>query len=271
MEHRDDGSCEQEPVHPPGTAWRGRSDRELVVAMRADISAAFEEFIARYRPLLMARSRRFELPQWEREDCVAETLESVMLRLVRPDVRAPREMAAYLTRALHNRLVDVTGLRATRVAETESAADWGHSGAEGTVTSLASQHALESCGESPAGGAGAPSPALQQLAHALVDPLTDDERQLIGWEGNMIPHRTIAAWLGLSHAAATKRIWRLRTRLREIAVQHVRSLKPDERKEIERIMNRSAPGESSPHSAHDAMGLSAGETRSCTDEGGTEP
>ena len=40
MEHRDDERCEQESAHPPRTAWRARSDRELIVAMRADISAA---------------------------------------------------------------------------------------------------------------------------------------------------------------------------------------------------------------------------------------
>jgi hypothetical protein len=84
------------------------------------------------------------------------------------------------------------------------------------------------------------SPALERLAQALVQPLTDDERQLIGWESNMIPHRTIAAWLGLSHAAATKRIWRLRARLREVALRYSETLAPAERREVERVINRNA-------------------------------
>jgi len=272
MEHRDDGSCEQESAHLPRTAWRGRSDRELVVAMRADISAAFEEFVARYRPLLLARCRRFELPQWEREDCVADTLESMMLRLVRPDVRAPREMAAYLTRALHNRLVDITRLRAARVAEAECATDWDHPGTEGAVTALVSQHAIRSSRETSAGMAGGLSPALERLARALLDPLTDEERQLIGWESNMIPHRTIAAWLGLSHAATTKRVWRLRARLREMALRHAGSLPSAERNEIERIINRHAAGESDTHTGHQTIALAGRRVRrSMTEDGGTAP
>ena len=261
MEHRNDGNSEQEPAPLPRTPWRGRSDRELVVAMRADIAAAFEEFIARYRPLLLARSRRFELAQWEREDCVADTLESMMLRLVRPDVRAPREMAAYLTRALHNRLVDMTRSRAARVAETACRGDWGQSGAEGAVSSLMSEHALRSCDGASAWPPGALSPALEQLARAILEPLTDEERQLIGWESNMIPHRTIAAWLGSSHAATTKRIWRLRTRLRETALRHADSLAPAERKNMERFINRAAAGESVPRAGHDLIALSGSQAR----------
>jgi DNA-directed RNA polymerase specialized sigma24 family protein len=241
--------------------------------MRADISAAFEEFVARYRPLLLARCRRFELPQWEREDCVADTLESMMLRLVRPDVRAPKEMAAYLTRALHNRLVDITRLRAARVAEAECASDWNHPGAEGAVTALISQHAIRSSAETSTGITATLSPALERLARALLDPLTDEERQLIGWESNMIPHRTIAAWLGSSHAATTKRIWRLRARLRETALRHADSLPPAERNEIERIINRRATGESATHAGHETIRLSGGPVRRrrMTEERGTAP
>jgi len=269
MEHWKDGKSVQESTHPLRPTWRGRSDRELVVAMRANISAAFEEFVARYTPLLLARSRRFELPQWEREDCVADTLESMMLRLVRPDVRAPKEMAAYLTRALHNRLVDITRQRAARVAEAECDTDWHHSGA---VTALVSQHgSIASCEMAP-GMTSTISPALERLSRALLDPLTDGERQLIGWESNMIPHRTIAAWLGLSHAAATKRIWRLRARLREIAVRHAESLGPAERLEVGRIINRRASGESIIH-AEDGTGASREGRlrRRMTEEGETAP
>ena len=238
MEHRDDGSCERKSAPSARMAWRARSDRELIVAMRADVTAAFEEFIARYQPMLLARSRRFDMPQWEREDCVAEVLESMMLRLVRPDVRAPTEMAAYLTRMLHNRLVDVTRTRTARVAEAGRMADWSHAGLEGAVTALASRHAVTSCGADGAGTIGSLSPVLERLAHALIQPLSDSERQLIGWESNMIPHRTIAEWLGLSHAATTKRIWRLRTRLRELAMRYAESLGAEERVEIEHVIAR---------------------------------
>lgn len=234
MEHRDDESCEQESALRPRTAWRARSDRELIVAMRADISAAFDEFVARYQPLLLARSRRFDLPQWEREDCVADVLESMMLRLLKPETRAPKEMAAYLVRVLHNRLVDVSRTRGGREAARHGVADSGDVGVERLVAAP----------DTPDLTVPELSPALQRLAQALVGPLTDEERQLIGWESNMIPHRTIAAWLGVSHAAATKRIWRLRARLREVALRYSASLAPAEQREIMRVINRNEAAES---------------------------
>ena len=234
MEYRNDESCEEESALPPRTAWRARSDRELIVAMRADISAAFDEFVARYQPLLLARSRRFDIPQWEREDCVADVLESMMLRLLRPEVRAPKEMAAYLVRVVHNRLVDISKARAAQGAESHDTARLSDGAAESLV---AAPDPLDTAASSL-------SPALKQLAQALVDPLTDEERQLIGWESNMIPHRTVAAWLGVGHAAATKRIWRLRTRLREVALRYSESLAPAERREILRVINRAAATDS---------------------------
>lgn len=269
MEHRDDGSCEQGAAHPPRTTWRGRSDRELVVAMRADVSLAFEEFVARYRPLLLARSRRFDLSQWEREDCVADTLEAMMLRLVRPDIRAPEEMAAYLTRALHNRLVDIARARAAQATD-ECTANWSKPGADRTVAVIVPQHAVMPCDDAAVGISSGLSPAVERLARALLDPLTEDERQLIGWESNMIPHRTIAAWLGVSHAAATKRIWRLRARLREIALGHADSLAPSERGEIERIINRHVPEKSATYAGQEAIAVSGSHMRRCLhEEGGT--
>ncbi len=270
MEHQDDGNCERDPARSARTTWRARSDRELIVAMRADIGAAFEEFVARYQPLLLARSRRFDMPQWEREDCVAEVLESMMLRLVRPDVRAPREMAAYLTRALHNRLVDIVRARTARVAEASCMADWSHVALEGAVTALASRHAVTSCGAFPKETSSALSPVLERLARALTDPLSDDERQLIGWESNMIPHRTIAEWLGVSHAAATKRIWRLRTRLRELAMKHVEALGLEDRAEVERVIDRLQPA--APNQKDGTASIAAAGSsphRRMTDHGGT--
>ena len=259
MEHRDDESCEHS-AQPPRTAWRARSDRELIVAMRADISAAFDEFVARYQPLLLARSRRFDIPHWEREDCVADVLESMMLRLLKPEVRAPKEMAAYLVRVLHNRLVDVFRARAAREAEPGAMAD---SSATAMEAPFATRGALDVATPSL-------SPALERLAHALMDPLTEEERQLIGWESNMIPHRTIAAWLGVSHAAATKRMWRLRARLRETAVRYSESLAPAERAEIERVINRDTVTEPGRHAEAGGVSLQGSRViRSRIGKGGT--
>lgn len=216
--------------------WRSRTDRELIVAMRTGTSAAFDEFIARYEPLLRSRTSRSSLPSWERDDCVADTLQSVILHLLRPDVRAPATMAAYLTRALHNRLADASRARCLRNAVEDSEADQVDPAMDHAAMSTMSRYSVEAC--APADEARVSLPCgLEHLAAALVRPLTDEERLLISWEGNMIPHRTVAEWLGISRAAATKRIWRLRTRLREAAAAYARSLPPPEQVEVERYFH----------------------------------
>ena len=220
-----------------GNAWRSRSDRELIVAMRAGTSAAFDEFVARYEPLLQLRSRRVRLPEWERDECVAETLESVILHLLKPNVRAPATMAGYLTRALYNRLEDARRARSVRWKREGSAADRSDRARDGAVTSVVSAYTVHACTSMNAESLQL-APGLERLAAALLQPLSDDERLLIGWESSMIPHRTVAEWLGISRGAATKRIWRLRERLRAIAAAHIRALTPAERLEVERFVLR---------------------------------
>ena len=236
MEHRRDPG-EMESATQRAAVWRSRSDRELIVEMRRGISAAFDEFIARYAPLLRSRTGWTRLPEWEREDCVAEALETVILHLLQPEVRAPASMAAYLTRALRNRLTDAGRAREARTAGEGSGADRNNPAMNRVVTSAVSRYSVDAC--APAGMAPTGLPrGLERLAAALVRPLTDEERLLVTWEGNMIPHRTIAAWLGISRAAATKRIWRLRTRLREAAAVYASSLPPREQDEIVRFVDR---------------------------------
>lgn len=236
MEHRRDPG-ELESATQRAAAWRSRSDRELIVDMRRGVSAAFDEFIARYQPLLRLRTGRARLPEWERDDCVAETLESVILYLLRPEVRAPATIGAYLTRALYNRLMDARRARQARKAGEGNAADRNNPAMGRAVVAAVSRYSIDAC--TPADVSRAElAPGLEQLAATLVRPLTDEERLVITWEGNMIPHRTIAAWLGISRAAATKRIWRLRTRLREAVAEYARSLPPPERAEVERFVHR---------------------------------
>lgn len=238
MRRRDNRGPEAE-ARAPYHSWRERSDRELIAAMRANVSPAFDEFVARYQPLLLARTGRSGLPEWQREECVTEVLESAILRVMKPGVQPPAEMAAYLTRTLHNRLVDVARAQGTRAQREHAAVDRSAPALERAVTSLASQHAVESCTADRYAPSPDLPPALARLSEALIKQMTEEERALISWEGNMIPHRTIALWLGISHAAATKRVWRLRARLREVAARHAQSLNAAEREEIDQLMHRS--------------------------------
>lgn len=217
--------------------WRSQSDVAVIEGMRAGVAAAFNEFVERYQPFLLSRARQAAMPEWESNDCVAEVLESVALYLIRPEVRPPSKVAGYLARALRNRMVDGARTRASRAASELHAADRSRPSYEGAVTSVASQYALESCQLDSTEFEKPVPPPVHSLLTLLNEALTDEERTLLVWEGNMIPHRTIAQWLGISHSAATKRISRLRMRLRALATAHRDRLEPAAQVEIGRVMH----------------------------------
>jgi len=53
-----------------------------------------------------------------------------------------------------------------------------------------------------------------------------------------LPLREIAEQLGITYAAVRVRLHRLRERFRKLAIEHVRTLKSDERHELERFFRR---------------------------------
>jgi DNA-directed RNA polymerase specialized sigma24 family protein len=59
---------------------------------------------------------------------------------------------------------------------------------------------------------------LRRVQDALVAATTKDERVLLTWHADGISHREIARWLGISYAAAAKRLWRIRRRLHTVAL-----------------------------------------------------
>jgi hypothetical protein len=76
------------------------------------------------------------------------------------------------------------------------------------------------------------------LSTLLEEGLTDDERRILVWLGNYVSQRDICAWLGVSYAAGTQRIWRLRARLRLAAHKHLRAFHPREQLELARFFRR---------------------------------
>jgi len=56
--------------------------------------------------------------------------------------------------------------------------------------------------------------------------------------GRHMPLREIAEQLGISYPTARVRLHRLRERFRKLTLEHMRSLKTDEREELERFFRR---------------------------------
>lgn len=220
-------------------AARALADGALVAAMRRGEGAAFREFLRRFQPLLAHHARTLGWAPELADDAVADVLGDAALRLAAPGARPPRSLAAYLVAALHNRARNAhrDGDRAARRRAVASEDGPGRD-ALPALCSEASARATHGPAWEPAPLA----PPLDRLARALVDGLEEDERALLAWMAHRVPHRDIARWLGIGHAAATKRAERLRARLRTRARRHLDELDGDEREALLRFFRRAGAG-----------------------------
>jgi hypothetical protein len=215
------------------------ADAELVAAMRRNDLRALHEFSLRFRPLILDQARRAGIPAGEREECVAEFLVDLALRLVEME-RVPRTLAAYLAAAFRNRAASAHRDRARRDARDAGEASEVGGGGERAVASACSEHSLRVV-HGPGADDGAPlPPAVAALAGRLHARLTESERELLTWAAHYVPTRVIAGWLGVGHSAAKLRLWRLRARLRDDTVRYAAALAPAEREELLRFFRRAA-------------------------------
>ncbi len=212
------------------------ADATLVEGMCAGEERAYSEFVRRWQPLLSDAGRRQGIPAGVRDDLVTDVLvdAAATFGAGRP---APRAMAAYLVAALRNRARNAYRDAARRAAREGAAGEFDDGGASD----------LELVGRSPfpapdaafePGTGELTNPVLATLATALIQGLAPDDRLLLIWVGHRVPHRDIAAWLGLGRAAVAKRVERLRTRLRQAAVARLAHADPATRAELLRFFQR---------------------------------
>ena len=213
-------------------------DAELVEAMRRDEPRAVEEFVARYRALLLDVARRRGVPESERDEMVSDVLHDVAIKFATTDAALPAALSGYLLTALRNRLQNVWRGQSRSAARDALAASASETG-EQIVQAACSEDTVRA-----SLGAGADAlrltPALERLASALDERLTHDERRLLAWLGAYVPQRRIAQWLDVKPSTAMVRIWRLRERLREAALRYAAPLDADERAELMRFFRRTA-------------------------------
>jgi DNA-directed RNA polymerase specialized sigma24 family protein len=205
--------------------------------MRAGDPAAFREFVARFRPLLRATARRLDAPLVPGDDLVEELLGDAALALTAAGARTPRSLAAYLVASLRHRFLNAERERRRRQASAERA--WGTAeGSEGVVESTYGEATLRASRGAAGADAAPGGGALGRLAEALLAPLGETERALLVWASHDVPHREIARWLGITHAAARKRVERLRERLRADAVRYAAGASAADRAVLERFFRR---------------------------------
>jgi hypothetical protein len=219
-------------------ALRALSDDALVEAMRNGDELAWGEFIDRFRPLLESFARRTAIPLWDWDTCITEVLDDVALRFVARRTALPRNVGAYLVRAVHNRRLRLK--RAALVRERHySEADCSTlpSAGYGTVL-LCSESTLRASAGPDAAPASSVSGGLAQLARLLQNEVSEEELLVLTWRSAGVPLRQVAAWLGVSYDAAAKRAVRLSRRLRAVAQLKVASLSPADRRDVDRFLRR---------------------------------
>ena len=193
----------------PGSLW---TDQELIQRMRADDHFAYREYFARFQPLLVDRARLLGVQPALRDEMAMDTLGDAAMTLTRYTRPVPQSLTGYLVRALHH--------RAARAARGESMGSDAEED-DGEVIARASGSRASARASQPLGTEPAPLlPALERLASALDDGLSEEERMILSWVSHWVPQREIAEWLGVSHGAIRIRIFRLRERLRDAALQY---------------------------------------------------
>lgn len=240
-------------------------DAALLGAMRDGDAWAWGEFVVRFRPVLADYARRARVPAGVRGAFVDDVLADEAGRLAGPAAcagkPAPPNLAAYLMRAARHRFLNCRRDAAREHRRHLHAAD--DAGGElMVVTSLCSEHTRRAS-LGPGADAGAPggdegvelapeeagAGAVARLAHSLRAAVSPEESLLLAWVAARVPHRTIAEWLGVSHSAGAKRVWRLVRRLRAVALDYAQQLPAAERAELERFLRRA---EALPRLAADA-------------------
>ena len=233
------GSAASSPATP--LTQGGSSDLDLVLRMRAGMPVAFEQFVARFHPVLLDYARRAGVGQPERDELVSDVLTDAALHFLAPGAGTPRNPRMYLITAFRNRLLNSKrghmrreDHHATAVREAALDSDYAD---DGDAAAGCSEDAVrESRG--PGWERAALPRALALLAVHLDEALAPEERQLLVAVAENVPQREVAEWLGVSHVVARKRLERLRGRMMQVAMRYTNALDPDDAREVQRFFRR---------------------------------
>jgi RNA polymerase sigma factor (sigma-70 family) len=206
----------------------------LLAAIHDCDEPAIREFFLLYAPLLRDQARQMGVDADDREEMVTTLLDDVVLHLMEHRL-APRDLARYVVAAFRNRARrhyrDLNRHEARRTAAYSALGS-----AQQVVAECISEY---TAGISAPDEDAPPLPAvIATLAQHVKSELTPDELRMIVAVGRHMPLRETADQLGISYGAARVRLHRLRERCRKIGSQYVASLKPDERRELEKFFHR---------------------------------
>ena len=204
-------------------------DTDLLIALRRCDAKAYDAFTRRFAAVLFDQARRLGVDVGDRETIVTEFLDDIIIRLATRE--APRVLAHFVVTSFRNRVVDLR--RAERRRDDREAANGDDADA---LHASCSSYTLRAAEPAPSID-GAKTDARELIEHVLAE-CSDDERRLLLWSAHRVPLREVAAWLGISHAAARQRIVRLRARLIRGTARHLAALAPAEHARVSELLRR---------------------------------
>jgi DNA-directed RNA polymerase specialized sigma24 family protein len=214
-----------------------RSPASFIAAIAHGETAAMRALYLFYAPLLRDQARQLGIPADERTELVTTVLDDFMLH-VQSDAIIPYDVARYLVAAVRNRIRTQHRDRLRARALHERAYSTTASSGQRVVAESHSEFSLRSAQASDDETTGSLATAIAKLAEWSALMLRPEELVLMIGVSRHVPLRDIAKQLGISYAAARVRVHRLRERFRTLVLQHVASLDPKEKREVERFLRR---------------------------------
>lgn len=218
---------------PPGYS----SIASFVAAVRRDDDGALRQLFIFYSPLLRDEARRMGLGPGDRREMVTTVLDDVVMRL-QASSAVPANFIRYLVVALRNRVRD--GVRQSRRSAVRSEDALSMSGPSGqrVVAECHSAYGLRTSQPADADDVQSLRLSIWKLAVFSAKALSAQDASLMMGLGRQMPLQDLAALEGITYGAARVRVSRLRERFRKLAAQHLSTLGPAERRELEQFFRR---------------------------------
>jgi RNA polymerase sigma factor (sigma-70 family) len=212
------------------------STRLIAAILRADEGAIRELFLL-YSPLLRDQARLMSIAPQDRQEFVTTLLDDVVLHLIEHQA-APRNFSRYLVASLRNRARNWHRDSHRRLDAEERAYDEPATSPQRIVAECHSEYAIRASARVPTDSDSSGREPIVKLSERLSRELTREEQTMMICVGRHVPLREVADQLGVTYGTARVRLHRLRDRFRKLAIEYMRSLKSDERLELERFFRR---------------------------------
>jgi DNA-directed RNA polymerase specialized sigma24 family protein len=234
---RNDEQVPSDASASPNVPASYRSVANFLTALRRDDEHALRQLFVFYGPVLRDEARRMGLGPGDRREMVTTVLDDVVMRL-QASSAVPADFIQYLVTALRNRVR--TGLRQSRrsAARSEEAFSMAGSSGQRVVAECHSAYGLRASEPADAEDIQSLRLGIRKLAEFSAQALSTVDASLMVGLGRLMPLRELAAREGISYGAARVRVHRLRERFRKLAVQHLSTLEPAEREELEQFFRR---------------------------------